>query len=146
MSNLNKEIVVPILIVIVSASLGFSFGYLTLEPQIQSLDASLTSAQDQIGTLDATLASAQESDVSASLQDDRLTSYYEHRVSGIIINFGTESAENIVITAKWFKEGTSFHQEIITVPSLEGRSIKEIDFTYSFEGRADELQYTIVWE
>ena len=139
MSLIKKGIMVPTIIVIFSALLGFSLGYLALQPQIVTLDTSLSAAQAQI---DQSI----EADISASLQDDRLESYSDHSVQGLVINFGSEPAVNIVITVKWFKDGTSYHQEIITIPSLDGRAIKEINFDYSFEGRADDLQYTVSWE
>ena len=146
MSLLKKEIMVPTIIVLVSALLGFSFGYLALHPQIATLNTTLTTTQAQLESLDTSLATAQEADISASLDDERLESSYFHSVQGLVINFGSEPAVNIVITVKWFNEGTSYHQEIITIPSLDGRAIKEINFSYAFEGRADDLQYTVSWE
>ena len=83
--------------------------------------------------------------VSASLRDDRLSSSEQHTVKGTVINFGTVTASNIVITVKWYKLGASFHQETITIASLEGRAMKDISFSYVFGGGADDLQYTITW-
>ena len=139
MSLMKKGAIIPTIIVVISALLGFSLGYVALNPQIETLDTSLSAAQAQIDQ-------SNEADISVSLQDDRLESYYYHSVQGLVINFGTEPATNIVITVKWFKDGASFHQEIIEIPSLDGRAIKQINFDYAFEGRADDLQYTVTWE
>jgi hypothetical protein len=77
--------------------------------------------------------------------DDRLSNAKSHNVRGTIINFGTVTASNIVVTVKWYKLGASFHQEIITIPSLAGRAMKDISFSYIFGGSADDFQYTISW-
>ncbi|UCH02216.1 MAG: hypothetical protein JSV20_10535 [Candidatus Bathyarchaeota archaeon] len=143
---MRKEIIFPIIIaVVLGAIFGYSFGYLSLQPQIASLNSSLSSLQTQTESLEAQTERLQEADISASLRDDKLESYENHEVKGTIINFGNETALNIVITVHWYNEGASFHQETITLPRLEGRSIKVIDFDYSFEGQADDFDYTITW-
>ena len=77
--------------------------------------------------------------------DTRLGDDEDHTVKGTIINFGEQTASDIIIVLKWYNDGASFHQEIITIDSLEGRAIKEINFEYIFNGIADDFQYTISW-
>lgn len=146
MSLIKKDVLLPMIIaIIVGGLLGYGLGSWMLQPQIQTLQESLTTTQTELDTVDSDLTELNEAYVSASLQDRRLTSNDNHSVQGMVINFGNETADNIVITLKWFKDGASFHQEIIEIPSLAGRAIKEIDFDYAFEGQADDLQYTITW-
>lgn len=83
--------------------------------------------------------------ISADLKDDRLSNIVSHNVKGTIVNFGTATASDIVITAKWYRQGVSFHQETITIPSLEGREVKDINLSYMFGGSADSLNYTVSW-
>jgi len=87
----------------------------------------------------------QKAYISASLMDDRLSSLASHNVRGTVINFGNATASNIVITVKWYLQGTSFHQETIIIDSLAGRAMMELRFTYSFTGTADDFQFTVSW-
>ena len=122
---MSKVVVLAIIISVVSGSvIGLSLSYVTLQPSIDNL---------------------QEAYVSASLKDDKLSNPYTHNVLGTVINFGSETASNIIITVKWYKLGASFHQEIITLDSLAGRAMKDLSFSYTFGGSADDLQYTITW-
>jgi hypothetical protein len=135
----GKGMIVGIVVAIVVGSLaGFGLAYATFQSPVSSLQTSNTQLQ-------TTLVNLQKSYVSASLMDDRLSNGESHNVRGTIINFGTVTASNIVITVKWYKLGTSFHQEIITIPSLAGRAMKDISFSYIFGGSADDFQYTISW-
>ena len=131
--SMNKGIVGALIVSVVLASLiGFGISYVTLQPSINNLQTSNTQLQKAY--------------VSASLNDDRLSSTVSHNVKGTVINFGNVTASNVVITVKWYSQGASFHQEIITIPSLEGRAIKEISFSYVFGGSADDLQCTLSWD
>lgn len=147
MSLFKKNVLLPLIIaIVVGGLLGFGLGSWTLQPQIQTLNENLAATQSQLDTIDSSLTDLNEAYVSASLYDRRLTSNDNHNIQGMVINFGNETATNIVITVKWFNDGTSFHQETIEIPNLAGRAIKEIDFDYAFEGQADDLKYTITWE
>jgi hypothetical protein len=147
MSLIKKEVLLPMIVtIVIGGILGLALGSWLLQPQIQTLNESFATTQSQLDAVDSTLTKINQAYVTASLRDPRLTSYYLHSVQGVVINFGNETANNIVITVKWFKDGASFHQEIIEIPSLAGRGIKEIDFNYSFEGQADDFQYTATWE
>jgi hypothetical protein len=147
MSLIKKDALLPMVITImIGGALGLALGSWLLQPQIQTLTESLATTQTQLNTVDTDLTELSDAYISASLQDKRLTSSWGHSVQGVIINFGNETADNIIITVKWFKDDASFHQEIIEIPTLDGRAIKEIDFDYGFEGQADDLQYTITWE
>ncbi len=128
----NKTILTAIFIsVALGAIIATGVSYATLQPSINRLQESSSQLQKAY--------------VSASLKDDRLASLETHNVKGTVINFGNQTASNIIITVKWFKSGASFHQEIITIPSLAGRSIKDLSFSYVFGGSADDLQYTVTW-
>jgi hypothetical protein len=135
----GKGMIVWIVVAIVAGSLlGFGLAYTTFQSPVNNLQTSNTQLQTALGDL-------QKSYVSASLIDDRLSSGESHNVRGTIINFGMTTASYIVITAKWYRLGASFHQEIITMPSLAGRAMKDISFSYLFGGSADDFQYTISW-
>jgi hypothetical protein len=122
---MNKGIVIAIIIsVILGSMIGLSLSYLTFQPSMNQL---------------------QKAYVSASLKDDRLSNSVSHNVIGTVINFGSVTASNITITVKWFKLGASFHQEIITINSLAGRAMKDISFSYTFGGSADDFQHSITW-
>jgi hypothetical protein len=124
--------------IIVGSSVGFGLAYATFQSPISNLQTSNTQLQ-------TTLTNLQQSYISASIKDDKLSSSVSHNVKGTVINFGTATASNITITVKWYTQGASFHQEIITIPSLAGRAMKDISFSYVFGGSADDLQYTISW-
>jgi hypothetical protein len=146
MSLIKKDALLPmVLTIVIGGVLGLALGSWLLQPQIQTLTENLATTQTQLDTVDTELNELNDAYVSASLQDRRLTSSWGHSVQGVVINFGNETADNIVITVKWFKDDASFHQEIIEIPSLAGRAIKEIDFDYGFEGPADDFQFTITW-
>jgi hypothetical protein len=146
MSLLKKDALLPmVLTIVIGGVLGLALGSWLLQPQIQTLTESLATTQTALAMVSTDLSELNEAYVSASLRDGRLTSYWGHSVQGVVINFGNEMATDIVITVKWFKDGASFHQEIIEIPSLAGRAIKEIDFDYGFEGPADDLQFAIIW-
>jgi hypothetical protein len=143
----KKEIILSIIIsVVLGAGIGFGVSHSTFNPQFQSLRTEAQSLETSLESLQTQFQSLQEAYISASLRDDRLGSFTSHSVQGAVINFGNETASNIVITVKWYKEGASFHQEVITIPSLEGRAIKEINFTYTFVGTADDFDYTLTWD
>ncbi len=130
--SMNKGIIGMLVISMVLASLlGFGISYVALNPSINNLQTSNTELQKAY--------------VSASLKDDRLSSYDSHNVKGTVINFGSVTASNITITVRWYKLGASFHQEIITIPSLAGRAMKDLSFSYVFGGNADDFQYSITW-
>jgi hypothetical protein len=112
--------------------------YATFQSPISNLQTSNTQLQ-------TTLTNLQESYISANIKDDKLSNSISHNVKGTVINFGTATASNITITVKWYNQGASFHQEIITLPTLAGRAMKDISFSYVFGGSADDLQYTISW-
>lgn len=136
---MNRGIVVAIIVsVVVGSLIGFSISYATLQPSINNLQTSNTQLQSN-------LTNIQKAYVSASLMDDKLSNVVSHNVKGTVINFGNVTATNIVITVKWYNQGASFHQEIITLPSLAGRAMKEISFSYVFGGGADDFQYTVSW-
>lgn len=137
-SNSKLMILGIVVAIIVGSSVGFGLAYATFQSPVSSLQTSNTELQ-------TTLTSLQKSYISASLKDDKLDSTVSHNVKGTVINFGTATASNITITAKWFKSGASFHQEIIGIPSLAGRAMKDISFSYVFGGSADDFQYTISW-
>ena len=142
----KKEIILSIIIsIVLGAGIGFGVSHSTFSPQFQNLQAEVQDLETSLESVQTQFQSLQEAYISASLRDDRLESFTSHSVQGSVINFGNETASNIVITVKWYKEGTSFHQEVITIPSLEGRAIKEIDFTYTFVGSADDFDYTLSW-
>ena len=124
--------------IIIGSSVGFGLAYATFQSPIDSLQTSNTQLQ-------TTLTNLQESYISASLKDDKLSNSVSHNIKGTVINFGTVTASNITITARWYNLGASFHQEIITIPSLAGRAMKDISFSYVFGGSADDFQYTITW-
>jgi len=135
----GKGMIVGIVAAIVVGSLlGFGLAFTTFQSPVNNLQTSNSQLQ-------TTLANLQKSYVSASLMDDRLSGSESHNVKGTIINFGTATASDIVITVKWYKLGASFHQEIITIDSLAGRAMKDISFSYIFGGSADDFQYTISW-
>jgi hypothetical protein len=147
MSLIKKDALLPMVItIVIGGVLGLVMGSLLLQPQIQTLTESLATTQTQLDTVDTDLSELNDAYICASLQDPQLTSSWGHKVQGMVINFGNETANNIVITMKWFKDDASFHQEIIEIPTLAGRAIKEIDFNYSFGGQADDLQYSVTWE
>ena len=99
MSLIKKVVWLPMIVaIIVGGLLGFTLGTWRLQPQI-------TMAQSQLDSLDTSLVAAQAAYVSASLRDPRLTSYAFHSIQGVVINFGNETAVNILITVKWFKDG-----------------------------------------
>lgn len=136
---MNRGIVVAIVVsVVVGSLIGFSISYATLQPSINNLQTSNTQLLNN-------LTNIQKAYVSASLMDDKLGNVVSHNVKGTVINFGNVTATNIVITVKWYNQGTSFHQEIITLPRLAGRAIKAISFSYVFGGSADDFQYTVSW-
>jgi hypothetical protein len=146
MSLIQKNALLPmVLTIVIGGVLGLALGTWMLQPQIQTLTESLATTQTQLDAVDTELNDLNDAYISASLRDQRLTSSWGHSVQGVVINFGNDTATDIVITVKWFKDDTSFHQEVIEIPRLEGRAIKEIDFDYGFEGPADDLQYTISW-
>jgi hypothetical protein len=146
MSLIKKDALLPMVItIVIGGALGLALGSWLLQPQIQTLTESLATTQTQLDTVNTDLIELSDAYVSASLHDTRLTSYEHHKIQGVAINFGNEGATDIVITVKWFKDDASFHQEIIEIPSLAGRAIKEIDFEYGFEGQADDLQIIITW-
>ncbi|MCJ7610122.1 hypothetical protein MUP00_10735 [Candidatus Bathyarchaeota archaeon] len=124
--------------IIIGSTVGFGLAYATFQSPINDLQTSNTQ-------LKTTLTDLQQSYVSASLKDDKLSNSVSHNIKGTVINFGTATASNIIITVKWYNLGASFHQEIITIPSLEGRAMKDISFSYIFGGSADDFQYTITW-
>jgi len=126
--------------------MGFGLSYAMLQPSINGLQASTTDLQGEVTDLQTSLSSLQEAYVTSSLKDDKLSNAYSHNVKGTIMNFGSETAYNITITVKWYLQGASFHQEIITVESLAGRSLMDISFAYVFGGSADDLSSTIVWD
>ena len=135
----SKGIITAIVIsVVVGSLIGFGLSYATFQPLINNLQTSNAQLQN-------TLTNIQKAYASASLRDDKLSDTNTHNVKGTVTNFGSVTASNIVITVKWYKLGTSFHQEIITMSSLEGRAMKEISFSYVFGGGADDFQYTISW-
>ncbi len=151
---LNKGILIAILIsVIVGSTIATVLTIGVLQPSINSLkeenthlQSSLTDTTSQLSALDASFTDTQKAYVSASLIDDRLSSTTNHNVKGTVVNFGNETASNIVIVAKWYNLGTSFHQETITIDSLAGRSMMELSFSYLFTSAADDFQYTVTWK
>jgi hypothetical protein len=116
---------IMIAVIILLPLIGFGLSYVMFQPSISDL---------------------QKATVSASLQDDNLSNPISHAIQGTVINFGTAPASDITIVVKWFKQGASFHQEIITISSLAGRTVKELSFSYVFGGGADELQYSLTWK
>ncbi|MCJ7771253.1 hypothetical protein MUP37_06760 [Candidatus Bathyarchaeota archaeon] len=116
---------IMIAVIILLPLIGFGLSYVMFQPSISDL---------------------QKATVSASLQDDNLSNLISHTVKGTVINFGTATASDITIVVKWLKQGASFHQEIITISSLAGRTVKDLSFSYVFGGGADELQYSLTWK
>ena len=116
---------IMIAVIILLPLIGFGLSYVMFQPSISDL---------------------QKATVSASLQDDNLSNLISHTVKGTVINFGTATASDITIVVKWLKQGASFHQEIITIDSLAGRSLMDVSFAYVFGGSADDLSSTIVWD
>jgi hypothetical protein len=116
---------IMIAVIILLPLIGFGLSYVMFQPSISDL---------------------QKATVSASLQDDNLSNFISHTVKGTVINFGTATASDITIVVKWLKQGASFHQEIITISSLAGRTVKDLSFSYVFGGGADELQYSLTWK
>ena len=126
--------------------IGFGLSYAMLQPSINGLQTSTTKLQTDVTGLQTSLSDLQEAYLTAGLKDDKLSSTYSHNLKGTVINFGSETAYNITITVKWYLQGASFHQEIITIESLAGRSLMDISFSYVFGGSADDLSSTIVWD
>jgi hypothetical protein len=116
---------IMIVVIIILPLIGFGLSYVMFQPSISDL---------------------QRATVSASLQDDSLSNPISHTIKGTVINFGTATASDVTIVVKWLKQGASFHQEIITISSLAGRTVKELSFSYVFGGGADELQYSLTWK
>jgi hypothetical protein len=116
---------IMIVVIIILPLIGFGLSYVMFQPSISDL---------------------QRATVSASLQDDGLSNPISHTIKGTVINFGTATASDVTIVVKWLKQGASFHQEIITISSLAGRTVKELSFSYVFGGGADELQYSLTWK
>jgi len=149
---MNKIYLAIVISMIVGSIVGCGLSIAALQPSINSLQTSNTQLQNTLTNTSTTLANLnssftnlQEAYVSASLIDDRLSSTTSHTVKGTVINFGNATASNIVITAKWYNSGASFHQEIITITSLAGRAMHEVSFAYTFSGNADDFQYSITW-
>ena len=138
--SVNKSMVVAIVVSVIVASLvGFGTSYATFQPSVDSLQTSNTQLQNNLTNLEKAY-------ITASIKDDKLSNAYSHNVKGTIVNFGSVTANNIVIVVKWYLQGTSFHQETITIPSLAGRTLIDLSFSYVFGGSADSLQYTITWD
>jgi predicted permease len=114
-----------IVVIILLPLIGFGLSYVMFQPSISEM---------------------QKATVSASLQDENLSNPISHTITGTVINFGTATASEVTIVVKWLKQGASFHQEIITISSLAGRTVKDVSFSYVFGGGADELQYTVAWK
>jgi hypothetical protein len=150
----NKGILAAIVIsVVVGTLFATSLSYLVLQPSINDLQKSdtqlqntLTSTSSKVTDLDSSFADLQKAYVSASLIDDRLSNSLAHNVKGTVVNFGNSTASDIVITVKWYLQGTSFHQETISISSLAGRSMMELSFSYTFTGSADDFKFTISWK
>ena len=151
---MNKGILVAIVISVVAGTLiATSLSYFMLQPSIDTLQKSntelqdtLTSTSSKLSDLDTSITDMQKAYISASLIDDRLDRDFNHNVKGTVINFGNATASDIVIVVKWYSQGTSFHQETITIDSLEGRAMVEISFSYAFTGSADDFQFTVTWK
>ena len=137
---------VMIATIILLPLIGFGLSYVMLQPSINGLQTSTTELQTDVTDLQSSLDSLQDAFITASLKDDRLSNAFSHNLKGTVINFGSETAHNITITVKWYLQGASFHQEIITIESLAGRSLMDISFSYTFGGSADDLDFTIVWD
>ena len=73
------------------------------------------------------------------LGDDR------HEVEGFIVNFGTESAYNVGVKLTWNLGGGQYVYKTISIGTMWGHDIGEIDVTYYFEG-AGTWSYVIEWD
>lgn len=72
------------------------------------------------------------------LGDDR------HDVSGLIVNFGTETAYDVKIELTWDLGGGKYVYKTINIGSMVGHAIKSISATYYFEGQGT-YSYEITW-
>jgi glycerol uptake facilitator-like aquaporin len=151
---INRAMLVAIIISVVAGTLiATSLSYLVLQPSINNLQKSndqlqnsLTSTSSKLSSLDSSFTDMQKAYISASLIDDRLGNILNHDVKGTVVNFGNATASDIVIVVKWYSQGTSFHQETITIDSLAGRAMMELSFSYAFSGAADDFQFTVSWK
>ena len=65
-------------------------------------------------------------------------------VQGFIINFGTASAYTVEINITYNMGEGAYVYKTITVGTLQGHEIREINVTYNFEGQGTAT-YTITW-
>ena len=72
------------------------------------------------------------------LGDDR------HDVEGFAVNFGTTPAYNVKLDLTWDLGAGKFVYKTITIGTMQGHEIWDIDVTYYFEGTGP-ITYTITW-
>lgn len=72
------------------------------------------------------------------LGDDR------HDVEGFIVNFGTDTAYNVEIDLTWDLGAGKYVYKTISIGTMFGHGIEEIDVTYYFEGTGT-YSYEITW-
>jgi len=69
-----------------------------------------------------------------------------HDVKGLIINFGSSPASNVIITITWHTPGGGTHTEPAdSIGTLSGHRIYEYSHRYYFEGGADYITWEITW-
>ncbi|GAJ07788.1 unnamed protein product, partial [marine sediment metagenome] len=89
-----------------------------------------------------------EPSVSASLTstftDNWLGTDY-HDVEGLIINFGSDPAYDVVITVTWHKIGGEFTGEPVHLGFLSGHRIYEYSRRYEIEGDFNDITWEITW-
>ena len=68
-----------------------------------------------------------------------------HDVTGFLANFGTETATNVKIKMTWSLGGGRYVYKTITIGTMYGHEIEDLDQTYYFEG-AGSWWYEITWD
>lgn len=151
MKGVSKGAFVAGLIAVLLASVLLSYGIASIlvkvGPQGEKGEKGDTGATGPMGPQGET--GGVEPDVIASLTstytDVWLGTDY-HDVEGLMINFGTEPAYNVIITITWHTIGGGEHTEPPdSIGTLSGHQIYEYSKTFYFEGGYDYITWEITW-
>ena len=149
------KIVIGLSVLVVILAVSNAYFYTTLQNQISQLNTTyqnyVTTHSHSNSEYDS-LLSTYNTLVNASLlgtviSTDRLVTggTDEHWVTGIIVNYGNETARDVHVILKWYKSEELIFKVAVTVNDILGKSFRSIDITYYFEGIPDSFSYDIEW-
>jgi len=126
-----------------------------LNSQIDSLRQGKSNLQNQINSLkeDKDALQNQVNDLrKVSLKGTFNSTYIPtrlgiegHRVTGMIVNYGMETAMDVQVIFRWYTGGALLYTATASPGNISGRSFQSFDITYNFEGSEDSFTYEIKW-